>query len=461
MEKTAGVKEMVFYFVQEGETLYAIAKRYRTTVHAILSTNRLEDPNAISPGQALIIPRAGEVPSPPPGGIPHLVRKGETLFHLADRYGVGVPEILRANQLAHPEFVVQGQQLVIPERLEMAADWPMWGRTAARVRSSPINLQGTPVLQWSFQPRRPIGVIPSAPVVRYGRTYAVLGDGQLYALDRHAGRVKWRFALAGEESAGLPMVTPCVYDGLIYACEPGGTVHALSAQSGRRVWRFVLDGPIEAAPVVADGLILVVTQAGRVVALEGKTGALVWQRGLDCPVRQPPAVGGGMLFVVAETGRAVALEVETGEIGWAVDSKSGNGPVYAELLVLVGREAFDPKTGQIAWEAANVEGSPIVKLDQVIYPAGACDLFTGVGRGRLGEEASVIPWQAVAGGHLIGMDAEYLYGWTMDEGRTVWRVALPGRPVQGPIVTRQQILYTLAEGGIASFSFVAEDEGEE
>lgn len=461
MEKTAGVKEMVFYFVQEGETLYAIAKRYRTTVHAILSTNRLEDPNAIIPGQALIIPRAGEVPSPPPGGIPHLVRKGETLFHLADRYGVGVPEILRANQLAHPEFVVQGQQLVIPERLEMAADWPMWGRTAARVRASPINLEGNPVLQWSFQPRRPIGVIPSAPVVRYGRTYAVLGDGQLYALDRHAGRVKWRFALAGEESAGLPMVTPCVYDGLIYTCEPGGTIHALSAQSGRRVWRFVLDGPVEAPPVVADGLVMVVTQAGRVVALEGKTGALVWQRALDLPVRQPPAVGSDLLFVVAETGRVVALDLETGAVAWVVNAKNGHGPVYAELLLLIGGEALDPKTGQIAWEAPEGDGAPIVKLDQVIYPAGACDLFTGVGRGTIGEEPVALEWQVVAGGHLIGMDDEFLYGWVIDNGASAWRVALPGRPAHGPVVTRQQILYTLVDGGIASFSFVAEDEGEE
>lgn len=52
---------MVFYFVQRGETLVAIARRYKTTVHAIVAANRLEDPNAICPGQALIIPRPGEV----------------------------------------------------------------------------------------------------------------------------------------------------------------------------------------------------------------------------------------------------------------------------------------------------------------------------------------------------------------------------------------------------------------
>lgn len=97
-------RPMVFYFVQRGETLYHIAQRYQTTVHAIVAANRLEDPNAICPGQALMIPKPGEVPSPPPGGIVHLVRPGETIFHLARKFGSTVPEIMRANQVAHPDF---------------------------------------------------------------------------------------------------------------------------------------------------------------------------------------------------------------------------------------------------------------------------------------------------------------------------------------------------------------------
>lgn len=452
---------MVFYFVQEGETLYAIAKRYQTTVHAILSTNRLEDPNAIAPGQALIIPRAGEVPTPPPGGILHLVRKGETLFHLADRFGVTVPEILRANQLAHPEFVLPGQQLVIPERLELAADWPMWGRTAARARSSPIRLEGEPVLQWSFLPRRTVGVIPSAPLVRYGRAYAVLGDGQLYALDRHGGRVKWRFALAGEESSGVEMVTPCVYDGLIYACEPGGTIHALSAQSGRRLWRFDVEAPIQAAPVVADGVLLVVSLTGRLVALETKTGALIWQRYVERPVHQPPAVGGGQVFVVAEGGLVFAHSVETGEPLWEVEAKGEEAPVYAELLVLVGGEALDPKTGKRAWETAQGGGAPVVKVDQVIYQDGAIDLFTGMMQGSLPHTLEHPTWEAVAGGQLLGTDREFLYGWDLEEGKMRWRIALPGRPLHAPAITRQQVLCTMADGGLISLSFVLGDEGEE
>lgn len=212
--------------------------------------------------------------------------------------------------------------------------------------------------------------------------------------------------------------------------------------------------------MVAEGLVLVVTQTGRLVALEAKTGALVWQRTLDLAVRQAPAVGGDQLFVVTEQGRLVALELETGELAWEAEAKSRDEPVYAELLVLVGGEAFDPKTGQIAWEASRGVGAPAVKLDQVIYPAGVVDLFSGVESGT-NLDLGTVRWQVATGGHLIGMDQEFLYGWKSDEGRIAWRIALPGRPAQGPAVTRQQVLYTTMEGGIASFSFVSEDEGEE
>jgi outer membrane protein assembly factor BamB len=449
---------MVFYFVQEGETLYAIARRYQTTVHAILSANRLEDPNIIAPGQALIIPRPGEVPTPAPGGILHLVRKGETVFHLADRFGVTAPEILRANQLAHPEFLQPGQQLVIPERLELAADWPMRGRTAGRTSASPIRLVGEPSLQWNFMPRRVQGAVPSAPIVRYGRTFAALGDGQLYSLDRHSGRVKWRHALATERMEGLQMATPCVHDGLIYAVEPGRALHALGAQSGRPVWRYAFEAASEVDPVAVDGMVYAVSTTGLVVALEGKTGALAWQRALGLPVRFPPAVGGDQLFLVLADGRVVTLAMETGEIDWEAPARAMMAPVFAELLLLVGGEAFDPKTGQIAWEVPFDMRSPVVKVDQVVYGNGMVDLFTGVGRERFDSALEGVTWHATAGNQVIGTDEAFLYGWEMEQGLLSWQVRLAGRPAHPPAVTRQQVLITLTDGGMASYAFRQEDD---
>ena len=44
------------YVVKKGDSVYKIAKRYGTTMQAIILANDLHNPNLIYPGQVLIIP---------------------------------------------------------------------------------------------------------------------------------------------------------------------------------------------------------------------------------------------------------------------------------------------------------------------------------------------------------------------------------------------------------------------
>ncbi len=52
-EKKASI---TIYVVQQGDTLWKIAKRYYTTVDNLVLINEIDNPDVIKPGQKLIIP---------------------------------------------------------------------------------------------------------------------------------------------------------------------------------------------------------------------------------------------------------------------------------------------------------------------------------------------------------------------------------------------------------------------
>jgi LysM repeat protein len=108
--------------VQPGEGLYRIALSYNIGVADIMAANGLSNPDAIYAGQVLIIPAAGYADATPPpsdgngqstAGI-HIVQSGETLFRIAQRYGVSLPALASGNNLLNPAAIYPGQQLVIP-----------------------------------------------------------------------------------------------------------------------------------------------------------------------------------------------------------------------------------------------------------------------------------------------------------------------------------------------------------
>jgi murein DD-endopeptidase MepM/ murein hydrolase activator NlpD len=115
-----GVDNSIVYVVQPGDTLTLLALHYNLTLADIILTNKLSNPNLIFPGQQLILP--GVVPPAPPTAEPplpatdqtHTVQPGETLFSIANAYGVSIGAIVAANDLTSPDVIHANQMLQIP-----------------------------------------------------------------------------------------------------------------------------------------------------------------------------------------------------------------------------------------------------------------------------------------------------------------------------------------------------------
>ena len=121
----------VYHTVQLGDTLDKVARAHGTTAAAIIAANGITNPDLIWVGQKLLIPGASQPDKPaaqptvkpkappvqpaPASPTIHVVKPGETLGQIAQRYGTTVAAILAANDLPSADVLGVGQRLIIPK----------------------------------------------------------------------------------------------------------------------------------------------------------------------------------------------------------------------------------------------------------------------------------------------------------------------------------------------------------
>lgn len=110
--------EMVYVTVKKGDTLGAIAKKYRTTVQELADINQIENPNLIYPGQILKIITNSTIPGSitgKTGAMIYIVKSGDTLSQIAENYGVTVEQIIEANIIENPNLIYPGEKIRITQ----------------------------------------------------------------------------------------------------------------------------------------------------------------------------------------------------------------------------------------------------------------------------------------------------------------------------------------------------------
>jgi LysM repeat protein len=112
---TAAPPAQVTHVVQPGETLFRIALRYGTTVEAIARANNLINPDFIVPGQRLVIPVSAPAAGTPTGGERvYIVQPGDNLFRIGLKFNMLWTVIAARNGITNPNAIYPGQRLIIP-----------------------------------------------------------------------------------------------------------------------------------------------------------------------------------------------------------------------------------------------------------------------------------------------------------------------------------------------------------
>ena len=112
------------YEVKPGETLSRIAADHDISLGALLQANRIADPNAVYPGQMLLIPSASEdaaangqrlqIGPARSGYFYYTVQPGDTMSEIAKNLNTTMLAIQAYNNLPNAETVYNGMELKIP-----------------------------------------------------------------------------------------------------------------------------------------------------------------------------------------------------------------------------------------------------------------------------------------------------------------------------------------------------------
>ncbi|WP_439901985.1 LysM peptidoglycan-binding domain-containing protein [Microbacterium azadirachtae] len=108
------------YTVQDGDTLWDIARAHGTTVAALYAANGLGSGSIIHPGQVLSLGGPASAPAEAPAQAPapaadtaagYEVAAGDTLWSIAQQHGLTLAELYAANGLSPDSIIYPGQTL--------------------------------------------------------------------------------------------------------------------------------------------------------------------------------------------------------------------------------------------------------------------------------------------------------------------------------------------------------------
>lgn len=128
------------HLIASGDTVYGIAQRYGVTTRALIDWNSLRPPYRLTIGERLRLPESRG----------YVVQPGDTIYAISDRFGVDRSALVRANNMRAPYAIQVGQRLQIP------------AGSAAPPSPSPVQTASAPV-QRTVLPPPAAARVPGTP----------------------------------------------------------------------------------------------------------------------------------------------------------------------------------------------------------------------------------------------------------------------------------------------------------
>lgn len=121
----------MIYVVKQNDTLYSIAQRYGVSLNNLIEVNQFTHPNDLVVGQTVFIPQED---------IVYTVVQGDSLFTIANKYNVSLERLIAANaNMNFPYIIRPGDKITIPLSLEKLGEMESNGFVFPTVSDSTLS----------------------------------------------------------------------------------------------------------------------------------------------------------------------------------------------------------------------------------------------------------------------------------------------------------------------------------
>ena len=113
------------YVVRSGDYLTGIAAKVGTNVNDLLKLNNLKITSVIHPGDTLLVPAnatapaakaaaPAAAPTAAPAGAVYVVKRNDSLSGIAQKHGVKLSALLKANKMTLTSVIMPGSKMILP-----------------------------------------------------------------------------------------------------------------------------------------------------------------------------------------------------------------------------------------------------------------------------------------------------------------------------------------------------------
>lgn len=245
-----------------------------------------------------------------------------------------------------------------------------------------------------------------APVVLDSTVYAASEEGQVMAIDKATGKVKWKVKAAKQLKAGVAVTADTVA-----VVDNANNLLAFDLD-GKQKWQAALGSDVSSVPVGASGTIFVRTIDFSVLAYAAANGGQRWKYSRQLPpltlrVNTPVDVNNARVYAGFPGGRLVALDLNNGAVVWEGNLASPTGTTEIERI-------------------ADVTGTPVYNFREVCAASfqgkvGCLDAVTA--RPIWSADFSAPSGSSVDDRYLIAPnELGDLFAFSRSGGKQVWRV---------------------------------------